>query len=327
VPSCVRNVFAGADVEPAGAVHWGEPIPSPAAAETGVYVVSLSENPDSLDEALAACPIMRSAVEELLGVCPGLTLDGEPTTAVALTRRLSAFWLPDEVVLYIGLAGQPLRNRVGQYYNTPLGARRPHKGGWWLKTLSVLPKLWVHYAPTAQFAGAEQDAMAVFADGVSTDAGSSLHDSERVMPFANLEFPPGTRKRHGIRGATVGDAPAPPAMPERTSPTTTPSTPAAPALASAGSGTGRTQRVTAKDIEAGRIRIPQDGTKRLFPREKQNVEVSLRGNAVTARWDPKYGPDRERSGVIAVGRGQLAGIVEPDEVLRVTATRGHVRLE
>ena len=32
---------------------------------------------------------------------------------------------------------QPLRTRVRQYYTTPLGAAKPHKGGWWLKTLAV----------------------------------------------------------------------------------------------------------------------------------------------------------------------------------------------
>lgn len=51
--------------------------------------------------------------------------------------RLATFWLPDEVVLYIGLAGASVRKRVRQYYRTPLGDKRPHAGGWWLKTLTV----------------------------------------------------------------------------------------------------------------------------------------------------------------------------------------------
>lgn len=62
--------------------------------------------------------------------------------------RFRAFWPGDEVVAYIGLAGTSLRKRVGRYYRTPLGARRPHAGGWWLKTLTVLDDLWVHYAAT-----------------------------------------------------------------------------------------------------------------------------------------------------------------------------------
>ena len=41
-------------------------------------------------------------------------------------RRISGFWLPEQVILYTGLAGQPLCTRVRQYYTTPLGAKRPH---------------------------------------------------------------------------------------------------------------------------------------------------------------------------------------------------------
>jgi hypothetical protein len=328
VPSTVAQAFGGAGLEPAGAVRWGDPIPAPAGSASGIYMVSLAEDTDSLDDALPQCPVSRPALGALLAACPGLTVDGGPTTAAALATRLSAFWLPDEVVLYIGLAGQPLWTRVRQYYKTPLGAKRPHKGGWWLKTLSALPTLWVHYAPTTGFAGAEQKALAAFAERVSDSGRAHLHDTDRIMPFANLEHPPGTRKAHGIAGATAGDA----SLQQKATPA--PSKPAAqtprspaPGLHPAATPTaGRTQRVTAKDIEAGRIRIPQDGTKRLFPREKQSIDVGLRGTALIARWDPKYGPDRERSGVLAVGRDQLRGVVKPDEVLRVTRAGARISL-
>jgi hypothetical protein len=323
VPSTVRQVFAGAGLEPVGAVRWDDPIPKPSGSATGIYIVSLAEDPDSLDEALPRCPISRPAIVGLLAACHGLTLDGGPATVSALTERLSAFWLADEVVVYIGLAGQPLWARVRQYYKTPLGAKRPHKGGWWLKTLSALPALWVHYAPTARFAAAEQDALDAFAEGVSDASRARLHDCERVMPFANLEHPPGTRKGHGIRGATA-DTVASTNSPASGQPAQRPllREPNAPPA-----NTGRSQRVTAADIEAGRIRIPQDGTKRLFPRVKPSVDLDLRGIPLVGRWDPRYGRDRDRSGVLAVGRERLRGYVSPDEVLRVTAAGGRIRLD
>ena len=58
-------------------------------------------------------------------------------TREQLLQRLAGFWFPDEVVVYIGLAG-PRKNRpvqgevakrVGEYYDTPLGANGPHAGG------------------------------------------------------------------------------------------------------------------------------------------------------------------------------------------------------
>jgi hypothetical protein len=113
-----------------------------------------------------------------------------------------AFWLSDEVVLYVGLAGQPLRTRVRQYYRTPLGAKRPHAGGWWLKTLGVLDELWVHYAASPALKTAERRMLNAFAGAVSPGSRAALHDPERVAPFANLRTGEELIKRHGISGAT-----------------------------------------------------------------------------------------------------------------------------
>ena len=328
MPTTVRELFAAAGLEPAGLVRWGEPIPSPVGDETGVYVVSLGADPTSLDAGLTTCPLDTVALSELLTRCPALTLDGAPSDVDALADRLRGFWFPDEVVLYAGLAGQLLRTRVRQYYKTPLGAKRPHKGGWWFKTLSVLSELTVHFAPVGGFAQAEQQMLRAFAVGVSEESRSRLHDQVRVMPFANLEFPPGTRKAHGIRGATPGEAT--PTKPKTTAPPPMASSrPATRATAGDTSrlGGGRTQRVTAKDIEAGRIRIPQDGTKRLFPREKSEVALQVRGTELQARWDPRYGADRERSGILSVGRGRLDGLIEPDEALTVRAGASGLSLD
>jgi hypothetical protein len=49
------------------------------------------------------------------------------------------------------------------------------------------------------------------------------------------------------------------------------------------------------------------------------VAVSLRGRSLSARWDPRMGPDRERSGVLRFDdRAALRGLVRVDEVMKVT---------
>ena len=79
----------------------------------------------------------------------------------------------------------------------------------------------------------------------------------------------------------------------------------------------RTQRVTVKDIDAGQIRVPID-TKALFPRDRSAVTVSIRGTRMTAKWDPRNGPDRARSGVVRLGRGKLDRLLRDNEILDVT---------
>lgn len=81
-------------------------------------------------------------------------------------------------------------------------------------------------------------------------------------------------------------------------------------------GAATTQRVTATDIANGQIRLPR-GAKHLFPRARTSVEINLRGEWLQVSYDPRTGPDRERSGVLRVGRNALAPRVRADEVLRV----------
>jgi hypothetical protein len=158
------------------------------------------ERGPTFDEA----PLSTTALADLLTTRPELRLDycDRQPSAAQLAERLGAFWLPDEVVLYIGLAGQPLRRRVRQYYRTPLGERRPHAGGWWLKMLSVLSDLHVYWAASPTYASAEKEMLVAFAAGTSPTSRQALHDSARVMPFANLRGADNRIKRHGLTDAT-----------------------------------------------------------------------------------------------------------------------------
>lgn len=86
------------------------------------------------------------------------------------------------------------------------------------------------------------------------------------------------------------------------------------------------QRVTATDIRAGRIRFPREA-KRYFPTDRDNVAVVLKGVRLDGRYDPRIGPDRKRSAVLLVGKANLEELVQPDEVLSISILDGFVRLD
>jgi hypothetical protein len=315
MPSTVSDVFAAADLEPAGVVRWRTPVPESA---PGVYIVALTDDLDSTAAARPAAPLARAALEQLLAVRPELRMNLAQPDADDIIERLGGFWPGDEVVLYIGLAGQPLRTRVGQYYKTPLGARRPHAGGWWLKTLAVLDELWVHWSPTPDYARAEKRMLQAFSRVVSPASRAALLDDQRVMPFANLRGHDDRIKEHRISGAT-GDLPgrtaAAAVVPAARSGASVRRRAPAQSAQLSGPADTPSQRITAKDYEAGRIRLPAK-SKHLLPTERADVAVNLRGQTLRARWDPRMGPP-ERSGVLGFGRGKLDGLVGVDETLEV----------
>jgi hypothetical protein len=197
VPTTVAELFAASGLVHDQTVRWGTRV---RLDEPGAYVVARLEDPSA---AATACPpeIALHAVRELLDVRPELQLDGRRPTPDALASRLESFWIPDEGVAYIGLAGTSVRSRLGAYYRTPLGARRPHSGGWFLKTLANLGSFYVHVARAIDPTNAEDVMLRRFCSGVSPSTRASLPDPDHPFPFAKLEWPRGTRKRHGITGA------------------------------------------------------------------------------------------------------------------------------
>lgn len=197
MPSSVKAIFSAAGLKPEGIVQWGSAVPT---REAGVYVISLPADVGSRAGSLRTCPIDPRSVEALLQVRPELLMDGRRPTLRELKERISAFWLPDEVVLYIGLAGTSLSQRVSQYYKTPLGAARPHAGGWFLKVLRNLKDLLIHYARCDHPSEAEDRLLKSFCGGLSMQTKRALFDPDHPFPFANLEWPPGIRKAHGLTG-------------------------------------------------------------------------------------------------------------------------------
>ena len=181
-------------------VDGGGPV-GEAGCETGVYVVSLISSLDQNPAVPDGAPSNRCAVAQWLGRVPSLKLDGQLRPSPdEIVRRLGEFWLRDESVLYIGKPNQRLCDRVRQYYGTALGNSGPQRGGHWLKTLSVLEETFVHYMETPSPEESKNPLLGAFVSRVTSSAKQELKDPEHPFPFANLVFPKGTRKDHGLKG-------------------------------------------------------------------------------------------------------------------------------
>ena len=85
------------------------------------------------------------------------------------------------------------------------------------------------------------------------------------------------------------------------------------------------QRVTKKDIAQGQVRIPAP-TKVMFPDDPTTLEFTLRGQSLSGKWNPGFGSDKERSGILRVGKAVLTALVKPEEVLQVTKGSSGIEL-
>ena len=188
-----------------GPAQWSRPVPSRA---PGIFVVELPS-------ALAEAPIDITSIRRWLERVPELTLDGERPTPQVLAKRLHEFWLASEPVLYIGRSAKAIGARVAAIYATPLGDARPHSGGHWLRTLSVLPELRVWWAET--------DAHEEYEDALLTEIearnAASGRDATtgRLLPFANLMTPDGVAKASGLLNSLRTEIPASPSTTARSS--------------------------------------------------------------------------------------------------------------
>lgn len=150
--------------------------------------MSLWADPERAD-GQGECPIDLERVRFWLNAVPDLALGGRRPSPDELAAHLAQWWLPDEAILYIGMAGTSLRQRVGDYYATELGDLRPHRGGYWLKTLSVLAETYVHYAETGSVAPelVEVRMLRHFMVNTSSESASRTPEGLLALPWANLE--------------------------------------------------------------------------------------------------------------------------------------------
>jgi hypothetical protein len=199
MPTSISELIENVGLELAGQVKWGNELDDD---KPGIYIVALSCSSTDKEECLVELALIDfSLIESWIHEVPTLKLDNSRPTPKALADRLSEFWLPDEAILYIGKAGKSVKKRVNDYYHTRLGDRRPHAGGHWIKTLSILQELYIFWALTNQAERTEKEALETFINNVSKQTRRSLFDRSRPFPFANLEYPKGNTKRHGIRGS------------------------------------------------------------------------------------------------------------------------------
>jgi hypothetical protein len=204
----VTAIFKAAELTAGSPVPWGSPVQ---VRLPGVYAIATTDDAE-LEVGLADCPLDESAVRELLRARPEALVDGVAADTSTLTERLRAMWVPREPVVYIGLAGTSVATRVGQFYKTRIGARAPHAGGWPVKMLDV-GRLWVHPARCEDPDAAERAMAEAFEQRLSHEAIARLIDPACRVPFANLMYPGGRRKQHGLTGVKAARLPTAPRHP------------------------------------------------------------------------------------------------------------------
>jgi len=78
--------------------------------------------------------------------------------------------------------------------------------------------------------------------------------------------------------------------------------------------------VTDKDINGGQIRITREAKKAMRLMEPMELQVRLRGELFPCTYDPRLGPDKERSGLIRLGKSNLIRLLGGP--VELTAGRG-----
>ena len=175
---------------PDGPVRWGAHVRS---ARPGIYLIEL---PGPLPRA----PVDMSPVGTWIERVPTLAVDGSRPTGRDLAHRLAAFWLPDQVVLFVGSTDRGLGQRVDELVHTPLGDPAPHPDGRWLATLRGLEQARVWWSETDAPEEYEDAILGAFAQAVDPTVVAALYDPTVVVPFANMATPTGLPKDHGITG-------------------------------------------------------------------------------------------------------------------------------
>ncbi len=182
-----------------GPVEWGRPVPL---AGPGVYTIELAGP-------LASAPIELTRIGKWIERVQELRLDGRRPTSKALDARMASYWLPDQVVVFVGSSATSVGSRVASIRKTPLGDRRPFSGGHWLHTLRDLSRARVWFAATDAPEEYEDALLNAFAERVPTELAVRTREPELVLPWAVLRRPTGERRSHGISGAVPARGPAP----------------------------------------------------------------------------------------------------------------------
>ncbi len=159
-----------------GPILWGRPV---VPSGPGVFIVELPAPQPKVS-------IDPTAVRQWLDRAPDLRLDGKRPTVAELQTRLASFWLPNQVILYVGSSQKSVGARLSGMYKTLLGERRPQSAGYWLKTLHDLNRTRIWWSPTRD-AELWEDALI---DRFVKTAGA--------LPYGVLVTPSGEHRSHGL---------------------------------------------------------------------------------------------------------------------------------
>lgn len=196
MPTQIKKIFEGFNKEISGHVQWGGRVDCD---KPGVYVVAISNSADK-QIYLQNAPISEQIIQQWIDYVPKLLLDGMRPSARSLVERLKKFWLPDETIVFIGNAGRSLEAKIGKFYKTKLGEQAAYTSGHWIMTLSDISQLNIYWTITGaeEARDLEKSFIEMFIKNVSQKTKSELYDSANPLPFANLEYPKGNNKKHGI---------------------------------------------------------------------------------------------------------------------------------
>ncbi|MGD0018296.1 MAG: transcription elongation factor GreA [Candidatus Limnocylindrales bacterium] len=159
-----------------GPILWGRPV---VPSGPGVFIVELPAPQPKVS-------IDPTAIRQWLERAPDLRLDGKRPTVAELQTRLASFWLPGQVILYVGSSQKSVGARLSGMYKTPLGERRPQSAGYWLNTLRDVHRTRIWWSPTAE-GELWEDALL---DRFVKEAGA--------LPYAVLATPSGEQRAHGL---------------------------------------------------------------------------------------------------------------------------------
>ena len=159
-----------------GPVKWGQTIPS---QNEGIYiVVTPNKEPTKI---IFSKDIITLWVEKV----PDMKVGKENPTYDNLCNELKKFWFDDEIVLYAGKTVQPIKDRVNQYYQTKIGDKGPHSGGYWIKTLEFLDECLVFWVECNNPELVEENILKYFHSRLSKE---KISKKSIFLPFANLKI-------------------------------------------------------------------------------------------------------------------------------------------
>lgn len=188
MPSSVSKLFNEAGLDLKGPVKWGKIVRED---NPGVYVICLSDNPDDIkNSCIEKAPLEKKLIKFWTERIPKLQIKNTEYTSKmeALKYRLSEFWLPDEVILYIGQTDRTINKRTQELYIHILGDSKPHNGGQWIHTLQIRENLYIYWAITKKSKISKSKLLDMFMENVSMKTKENLYYPFLPLPFANLKI-------------------------------------------------------------------------------------------------------------------------------------------